>query len=245
MICTSVFPPFFSLKLAGNEAHEAHGFAARRAATDSASTGERATSTIHRVVEEISSGRWIISDQWENTGRHQGVGHFGLVPHQPGATAVLRNHSASHDPQRPRVSRGRCAPHTHHRADTARRLCTCAHAVHCAHRPRSAAPPRTHARAVREIIDTLTLAMRQHGCEDVVCVVNMSEARGASPFVLPCVAGFVVSHRCRRRLKRAERRRGWPQPIHTRDCWLRGQPRPSHARGSCGTSARSLTTAPY
>eukprot|EP00964_Phaeocystis_antarctica_P138571 scaffold103235_cov63-Phaeocystis_antarctica.AAC.6 len=87
--------------------------------------------------------------------------------------------------------------------------------------------------------------MRQHGCEDVVCVVNMSEARGASPFVLPCVAGFVVSHRCRRRLKRAERRRGWPQPIHTRDCWLRGQPRPSHARGSCGTSARSLTTAPY
>merc|ERR1719272_1183574 len=50
---------------------------------------------------------------------------------------------------------------------------------------------------VREIIDTLTLAMRQHGCEDVVCVVNMSEARGASPFVLPCVAGFVVSHRRR------------------------------------------------
>lgn len=64
------------------------------------------------------------------------------------------------------------------------------------------------ARAVREIIDTLTLAMRQHGCEDVVCVVNMSEARGASPFALPCVAGFVVSHRCRRRLKKAERWRG-------------------------------------
>ena len=68
-----------------------------------------------------------------------------------------------------------------------------------AHRPRLGAPPaRAHARtrAVREIIDTLTLALRRYGCEDVVCVVNMSDARGASPFALPCVAGFVVSHRC-------------------------------------------------
>lgn len=68
--------------------------------------------------------------------------------------------------------------------------------------PRSVAAPRTRARAVREIIDTLTLAMRQHACEDVVCVVNMSEARGASPFALPSVAGFVVSHRCRWGLKK-------------------------------------------
>ena len=87
------------------------------------------------------------------------------------------------------------------------------HAVHLCARYALCAPPEvssiiSHARAVREIIDTLTLAMRQHGCEDVVCVVNMSEARGASPFALPCVAGFVVSHRCRRRLKKAERWRG-------------------------------------
>ena len=55
---------------------------------------------------------------------------------------------------------------------------------------------------MREIIDTLTLAMRQHACEDVVCVVNMSEACGASPFALPSVAGFVVAHRCRWGLKK-------------------------------------------
>ena len=67
-----------------------------------------------------------------------------------------------------------------------------------------------HARAlaVREIVDTLTLALRRYGCEDVVCVVNMSDARGASPFALPVVAGFVVSHRCRRRLREVEKPRG-------------------------------------
>ena len=63
--------------------------------------------------------------------------------------------------------------------------------------PRSVAAPRTRACAVREIVDTLTLAMRQHACEDVVCVVNMTNGHGASPFALPYVAGFVVSHRCR------------------------------------------------
>ncbi len=62
--------------------------------------------------------------------------------------------------------------------------------------PRSVAAPRARACAVREIIDTLTLAMRQHACEDVVCVVNMTNGHGASPFALPYVAGFVVSHRC-------------------------------------------------
>ena len=66
---------------------------------------------------------------------------------------------------------------------------------------------------MREIVDTLTLAMRQHACEDVVCVVNMTNGHGASPFALPYVAGFVVSHRCRWGLKKG--RRGRPQPCHT------------------------------
>ena len=39
--------------------------------------------------------------------------------------------------------------------------------------------------------------MRTHCCDDVVCVVNMSSGRGASPFALPFVAGFVVQFRLR------------------------------------------------
>ena len=234
---------------ARNEHDAHHDLAAGRAAAGRASTGGRATPTIHRVVEEISSARrwWLISDQWEDAGRHAGVGPFGLVPHQPGATAVLRNHSASHDPQRPRVSRGRCAPHAHirvltwsrHHAPRPLTLCTVR-----APPPRSVAAPRTRACAVREIVDTLTLAMRQHACEDVVCVVNMTNGHGASPFALPYVAGFVVSHRCRWGLKKG--RRGRPQPCHTP---VTAGSEASHGPATaqprtwgCDTSAPSLCT---
>ena len=66
-----------------------------------------------------------------------------------------------------------------------------------AHVLASAAPNRYLAAllAVRDIVDTLTRALKAHGCEDIVCVVNMSDGRGASPFALPSVAGFVVAHR--------------------------------------------------
>lgn len=39
--------------------------------------------------------------------------------------------------------------------------------------------------------------MRAHSCHDVVCVVNMSSGRGASPFAMPSVAAFVVQFRLR------------------------------------------------
>ena len=46
-------------------------------------------------------------------------------------------------------------------------------------------------------MSTLASAMRTHCCDDVVCVVNMSSGRGASPLAMPFVAGFVVQFRLR------------------------------------------------
>ena len=164
---------------------------------DNTSTDERATSTTHRVVKK----RWITDDPpltcpWADSRRHHSVRLCRLVPYQPGAAVLLRNHTAAHDRLRPGFSRGRCA---HLCIVNVELTWLTRPNLPCAHQGQHR--PYARARAVREIIDTLARALRKHGCEDVVCVVNMSDALGASPFALPCVAGFVVSHRYRSRLR--------------------------------------------